>query len=492
MKRCFIPLTLLFLFNFRPVSGQEMLGMTLGNYAGVNSIQLNPSAIHNSKTYLDVQFLGAGLFLQNNYLYQSKSDYKFVHFFQSGYEWPTHIEDYAYEVRIFYHYDNERDKNVYSSVRINGPGAMLIWGNHAFALFTAARSVFSLHNVPFDVANFAYLGFDYWPQHNINYQDNRPFSGAGMAWGEIGLTYSYKFFSGGYNQFAAGISIRRLFGYAGLYVNSRQFDYVVINDSTLNIRNMDAQMGFSLPVTYTDNSFQSDPLFRGGGFGFDVGITYQRLKRYHQKQTFTSLCGQRYEDYIYRIGIAVIDVGGIQFKTNAMKYNIDNRSSYWTNVNVINFRNIANLMDTISYKFYGDSKAALVGEKFTLWLPSALSIQFDYRIKENWYVNASLIYGFNFSRASLSRPSELSITPRYESKWFEASLPVSLYDWYLARIGLALRFYNVTIGTEKLGGFFNLNDFTGLDFYCSIKLFFNKGSCRSEKVFPCGNLEFNH
>jgi hypothetical protein len=491
IKKVFLIGCFLSYFLYFPLSGQEMLGTSLGNYSGINGVQLNPSAMHSSKTYLDIQFLGADAFLENNFLYQAKADYKFSHFFEAGYQWPTHQENYGTEERIFYWYNNKRFKNVYSSSRINGPGAMLIWNDHAFGITTAARNVVSLHEIPYELANFIYLGLNYQPQQNINYQDNRPFTAAEMGWAEVGLSYAYRFYARGLDILSAGISARRLFGFAGLYTNSRQLDYTVINDSTLSVKNMNVEYGLALPVNYSTNEIDLDQLFKGGGFGFDIGITYQRLKHFHKSHYFTSFCAQKYEDYVYRIGVSFIDIGAIRFKTNAKKYNIDNRSSYWDNLTSISFRSVDQLLDTISYKFYGNDTSALVGEKFMLWLPSALSVQFDYHLKDFWYINASLIYGFNLNKASLSRPAELSITPRYENDWFEVSLPLSLYDWYLPRIGLALRFYGFTIGTEKLGGFFNLNDFTGLDLYFSIKLFFNKGSCKGGSRIPCGNQEFN-
>jgi len=480
-----------FLFNLLVV-GQEMLGTSLGNYAGINSVQLNPSAMHNSRTYLDIQFLGADVFLENNFLYQDKADYKFSHFFESGYQWPTHQEGYGTEERIFYRYDNKKLKNVYSSIRINGPGAMLIWNDHAFGITTAIRNVTSAHNLPYELANFIHLGLNYQPQQNINYQDNRPFTGAEMGWAEIGLSYAYRFYARGFNMLSAGISVRKLFGFAGIYTHSRQLDYTVLNDSTLDVKNANIEFGLALPISYETNDVNLDKLFKGGGFGFDIGITYQHLKQYHTPHYGMSFCSQQYEDYVYRIGVSLIDIGAIRFTNNAKKYNIDNRASYWDNLNSIKFRNVNQMLDTISYKFYGNDTSAFVSDKILLWLPSAFSVQFDYHLKQNWYINATLIYGFNLSRASLSRPSELSITPRYEKKWFEASLPISLYDWYLPRIGLAFRFYGFTIGTEKLGGFFNLSNFTGLDLYFSVKLFFNKGSCRGgSRRNPCGNLEFN-
>lgn len=460
-----------------PAIAQEMLGATLGNYAGINSMQLNPSALHNSKQYLDVQVLGMDVFFQNNYLYQAKEDYSFLNFFKSGYQLPAHMEDYGTEERYFYTYENGRNKNMFVNQRINGPGAMLIWDRHAFALTTAIRSNASMDNVPEDVANFIYLGLNYVPQHNINYIINQKFGTAAASWGEIGLTYSYLLYQKRYDRISVGASVRRLLGLAGAYLAVDHMDYVVPNDSTMIVNNMDAKVGFSLPLDYSSNEFTTANLIKGGGFGFDVGITYTRTLRSAYKQYIRRPCEARYDDYLYRIGIAILDVGRIKFKTNAQDYAIDNRSSYWSDVNELDFVSIDQFMDTVSYQFYGDYNAAYRGDVVKVWLPSALSVQFDYHYTGPWYVNASLIYGFPLSRSSIRRPAQLSVTPRYETGWFEASLPISLYDWYLPRIGLALRFYGFTIGTEKLGQFFSISDFTGMDLYFSLKIPLDKGSC---------------
>ncbi|MEI7490868.1 MAG: DUF5723 family protein [Bacteroidota bacterium] len=485
-----MPVLLFFTLN-SPGVAQSMYGTVLGNYAGTNSIQVNPSALQNSKTWLDVQFIGAGVFVQNNMLYQKRNDYKFSHFFQNSYEWPSHSEGYGTEVRIFYSYNNHRPKSAFVNLRINGPGAMLIWGKHAFALTTAVRNVVSVHNLPYDMANFAYLGLNYRPQQKINYNDTRPFGGAQMAWAEIGLTYSYEVYGRGFNRINAGLSVRKLFGYAGIYSNVENMDYTVIDDSTVQIRNLKGEMGLSMPVDYQTNGITGSTAFRGGGFGVDLGVTYTRLVKPHQEQYFNRLCAQRYEDYLYRIGVALIDVGGIQFRTNAQKLVIDNRSAYWDQISRIKFRSIQQMLDTLSYKFYGDNTSAVAANKFTIWLPSALSVQFDYHVSKYAYINASLIYPVAFAKSTIYRPAELTFTPRYEARWLEVSLPVSLYDWYLPRVGIALRAYGFTIGCDKLGGFFNFNDFTGIDVYFSIKYFLDKGSCREKNKARCGNLEFS-
>lgn len=469
------------------VRSQEMLGTTLGNYAGINSVQLNPSAMLGSKQWLDIQLVGAGISLQNNYMYLAKEEFVIWDIFKSGFVLPTHDEDYGTEVRNFYRYDKANLKQVFINLRINGPGAMVIWKDNAFGIHSSIRSVTSIRKLPQDLANFLYLGLNYKPQQDINYQSDKHFGISHMTWFEVGLSYAYKVYGKGFNRVDAGVSVRKLFGLTALYSIIDKIDYIVQDDSTLQVNNLKASYGFSLPIDYTSNGAgsNSNPLVAGGGWGFDIGATYTRLKRSHQIQYIDRPCEQPYEDYLYRVGVALIDVGGIKFKHRAQTYAIDNRSSLWENLNDFNFSTVNQLMDTISYKFYGDPDAASADDKFTLWLPSSLSAQFDYHYLNNWYINAALVFPFRISKVSLARPALLAVTPRYESRWFDVGLPVSLYNWYQLRMGLSFRLYVLTIGTEKLGPFLGFSNFNGMDFYFSIKIPLEKGVCGRRMSGSC-------
>lgn len=479
-------LLLLILF-VRSSHGQEMLGTTLGNYAGINHVQLNPSGMVGSKQWLDVQLLGLDITLQNNYLYLAKNEFILWDIFKPGFVLPSHEEDYGTEVRNFYRYDNNNRKNFLIQLRVNGPGAMLLWDKQAFGIHSGARSVTSLRKMPVDLANFMYLGLNYKPQQNILYQHDKRFFLSQMSWFEVGLAYAREIYGRGFTRIDAGISIRKLFGLAGMYAVIDDIDYMVLNDSTMRIDNLNARYGFSLPLNYTSNAMevQTNPLTAGGGWGFDLGITYTRLKTTHQPRYFDRLCEQSYEDYLYRIGVSLIDIGAITFKNRAQTYQIDNQAALWENLTSFEFQNIDQMMDTISYQFYGDPDAAYQSDRFTMWLPSALAITFDYHYRNNWYANASLIMPFRLSPISVSRSALVAITPRYESYWFEANLPVSLYDWTQMRVGLSLRFYVLTIGTEKLGPFFGLSNFNGMDLYVSLKLPLDKGRCGKGRTEYC-------
>ena len=482
-----IIILLLFIIVLIPVKAQEMLGIVNSNYAGSVGSIINPSSIVNSKLYMDINLVTADIFAQNNYLYIHGEDYKLFQFLKRDPEFPMYGENN----QAFDHYLNEKLKYGFSNVRIIGPSAMVVKGNHAFALTTGVRTMVSLNRIPYEIANFAYEGLYYPSQFNINYNDH-DFDMTAMAWGEIGLTYAYIFKKIYNNQFSAGITLKRLFGYSGGYMRVNNIDYVVPNDSTADIRNLDAEVGYSLPLNYYNNDFPDDgKFFKGGGFGLDIGITYQKKARGYSNRKYNKLCQQPYEDYVYRIGISIIDIGSIKFKENAQKHVYDNVSTYWEEIDTLKYHNIHELSQTISNQFYGDPDESLKSNKISISLPAAFSFQVDYHYNKNWYINSTFIYPVKLGKISLRRPSQISITPRYEKMHYEFAVPISLYDFKQPRIGLSVRLYFLTIGTDKLGGFFGFNDFTGMDIYFSVKINFQKGFCFGGKRFmPCQNNEF--
>lgn len=477
---------LIFLVLASGAAGQSMLGLSAGNYTGVNSIMLNPSALAHSKTWLDIRLAGMDIFFSNNYLYLPAEEYKFANFFKSGYEWPSHTEEYTFESRIPYRYTNKHLKRAFNQQWILGPGASLLYKNHSFAFTTGMREIVSVRNLPYELANFSWLGLSYSPQQNINYRDRIPVRAAGMAWAEIALTYANTFYQRGFDTWTAGISVKRAMSFGGFYLYTSDLDYVIPDDTTIVINNLDADMGMAIPLDYQTNEINTDPLFKGNGFGVDVGITYKRLLRYHSDEDYGPLCAWPYAEYKYRIGLALLDFGGVRFKSNAVKMKIDNRSSTWENVDDLPFTNLDQFLDTLSYRFYGDYSSARVADGYFQWLPLAFSAQFDYRLTKQWYLNASLIHGIPLAKSLIVRPPELAITPRYESPLFDISLPVSLYEWTKPRIGLAMRIYGLTVGTEQLGSYLGFSDFTGLDFYFSLNIFFNRGGCNSSSPMHCG------
>ncbi len=462
---------------------QEMLGIISSNYTGVNGVLINPSSLHNSKLYLDINIIGADVFHQNNYLYIAAEEYNFTNFFKNDFNFPTHPTDNGAGDRPLYSIDNTSDKDAYSQVRVIGPSAMLQVNDHAFAISTGFRTINMVRNLPYDMANYFYYGLGYLPQRNNRYTNVEDFNVTTMTWSEIALTYSLilrKYYK---NKWSAGITTRGLLGQGASYINGYHADYTVPDGETIDIHRLDMDIGYALPVDYSTNSFLPGELIKGKGVSFDLGVTYQRNKKGHSNMKYRKLCYQKFDEYDYRIGFSILDLGAVTFTDNARLYQYENGSALWENVDSLAraYENINEFSEALSDKFCGSPTCALTAEKFKVALPTAISVQFDYHYKRSIYINATWVQPVRIGNAYIYRPAVLAVTPRFETNAFEFMVPISLYDYRTPRVGVAARFYNFTVGTDKILGFFNLTDFTGLDFYFSIKMFIPKGNCRKPR-----------
>jgi len=467
---------------------QEMLGLVNSNVAEVDGILINPAQLVNSKLYLDINLFTFNSFIDNSYLYIHKEDYKFLEFFRKQPQLPSYSESSM----PLDHYWDKINHYLYENLRLIGPSAMMVRGRHAFAFQTALRAVTSLRRIPYHLANFIYEGLNFVPQQNINYSAANV-TGATLVWGETGLSYSCIIAKRSKYLWTGGLTVKRLFGYSGAYFKADDMNYMVLNDSTLDIRRLNGEAGFALDMDYRNNDFPfRPPLIKGRGISFDIGVTFQKKSKDLPIKPFYSLCSQVYSDYLFRIGLSVIDLGWIRFTDHAQKHLFRDVNYYWEHFNEFTYTSVDGLFHELSGRFYdGDSTRSLVSDRVTVFLPTAVSVQADYRYYGRMYFNATFIYPLRVAPAQIVRPPLLAVTARFESHFFGMNLPLILYDLKYPRIGFSLRFWNLTVGSDKVLAFFNLTDFTGLDFYASLKLNFIKGRCLTfKKKYACKGMEF--
>jgi len=467
-------------FFGRSAKSQEMLGVTMGNYSGVASVSVNPAMIANTRYYLDINLASADVFFRNNFAYIPATDASIYSFIRDRDNLPT----YGPDDMNFTHYSNKNLKFTTISTKVLGPSAMIQLGNHSFALSTSAQFFTSANRIAYEMPLFAYYGMDTAFLHNINYIDY-DIDAASAAWMDVGLSYAYTAYEHLDQKITIGLTLKYIWSYTGMYMQSSNADYIVLDDSTINIKNLNGSTGFALPIDYSDNNQTvNDPLFKGRGFGVDLGVVYVKKKRVG-KERWDKLCGQEFDDYIFRVGISILDLGNMTYKNNAELHSFDDVSVYWQNYDTTNFTNINQMASELSNLFYGDPTASYRGNKIKIGLPTAVSIQADYNIYKNFYASGFWIHPLRFNSHTLRRPAQVAIVPRYESKYFEVNLPVSIYEYRYPRVGLSARFWFFTIGTERLGTWLGLANLDGLDFYASIKFGFGKGDCRTKFKNAC-------
>ena len=446
---------------------------------------VNPAMMTNTRSFLDINLVSGDLFVFNNFIYIPGSDYSMWDAVKT-----KPLPEYGEDNNNFLYYKNQDLKSAAVNLRIMGPSAMIQLGDHAFGFSTGLRVFTTGNNLPWEMPIYGYEGLKFndlqnvkFDDYNIDYQVN--------AWGEIGFSYAYNLIKYFDKQLTVGVSVKYLLGYSGAYADVKNIEYIVQSDSIINITNLEADLGFALPINYDNNEFpDSGPTIKGSGIGLDIGAVFIKRKFIDNKR-WRKLCEQRYEDYVYRIGVSILDIGSIKYKNNAQLHSYDNVNAI-LNVKNLAFDNLNQIVEELSSEFYGDPNASLRGNSFKVGLPTAISVQADYNFMKNIYLGGFWIHPLRLNKHTLRRPAQLSLVPRYETRFLEFSLPLSLYEYTEPRVGAALRLYFFTIGTERLGTWLGLSNLDGMDLYFSVKFSFDKGKCRSKSHNECYNNEYGY
>jgi len=427
-----------------------MFGVINSNYSGINRALINPSFIADSKLYLDINLFTGNVFLENNCLYISKRNYSLLRLLSRNPNFQTYGSG-----EIFRDEYNSLDKYFYANVRINGPSAMMNIGRHAFGFYEGFRTTISANDVPYHTAKLLFGGLPY-KQLQDKILPVEDFKTAKLVWSELAFCYAYSIIKNKLHFLSAGISIKYEMGLSGLYFNNINSEFSSTSDSTIVINNLNADYGYC-------NSSAGNK-----GFAFDFGITYEK-KPNESTMQFKKLCQQKYIEYFYKVGLSLLDFGSINFKNGTSNYNFSN-----TSLEFIGLRKVQELNSVLQAY---DSTNYHNSNSFKISLPKAFSAQLDIHPRKNFYINSTLIQSINLGKNLVRRPSQLSLTPRFEKRWIEFAVPVSLIDYKYLRWGVAFRIFNLTIGTEKFIGFTDIKNFSGLDFYISLKLNYAKGKC---------------
>ncbi|MEA3443990.1 MAG: DUF5723 family protein [Bacteroidota bacterium] len=462
-------ITVFLLFFFQASRAQEMWGIVNSNYAGINSTFINPALISDSKVWLDINLITIGAFAENNNLYIPHKELYFM-------EITSPAADFGDEAPIFKDtYDKQHMLKANANTLIEFPSVMLNLGNHGFGLKISARGSASQRGMEYHTTKFVYEGIDFDPQHN-EYYELRNFKTAGLTWTEFAFSYANVFRQVSDEHWAFGITVKKIQGMGGAFVNIPYAHYIVYDDSTFAAEEMDAEMGYALPLDYSNNEYNSDyGIFMGNGWAIDLGLVFQKKRDGNGLVRFKRACEQGWSSYKYKIGISLLDLGSVKLKDNAYQFNFDNAQTYWPGVNTFDPQNIESFSTEINSRF--DHSQDADASKISIGLPTAASIQFELHPAGYWFYNFTFIHPTPVFKNSIYRPTQISFTPRYEKRRFEISIPLSLYEWSRARFGVAVRFMNLTIGSDYFSSYTGWFDFYGSDIYISWKTNFAKGKC---------------
>lgn len=459
----------------------QQLGIANSNYAGTNSLYTNPSAIADSRHKFFMNLFSTEFGATNNYL---------------RYDAPVSLfklikNDMAFESEYIKENLNGKPKLVMAGAEFRGPSVMVqLNSRQSFAFTTRVKGAVQANNLSEEVARL-YKVADGEDESYLNkaYSNNAINLNANV-YSEFGLTYARVILEKGQHFVKAGATVKRLSGGYSAHLNIQNTDFSVEERELANgeefeyiasIDKIKAQYGYASMREF--DAMESGDVLRlltgsnsvGSGWGADLGLTYEYrpdASRYNISRNGTTVQDAESNKYKYRVGIALMDMGGINYDDAELvrAYNIERANKELNLSELGDAEDTEKMLDYLSQSL--DVSEAEKNTKLRAGLPTALHLNFDYQVKGAFYANATLIQGLRGKQAiGMRQNSLLAISPRVEFKKFEASMPIALQNNYsVLTVGAMIRFLHFYVGSDNIGGAFNIGNPYGANAYVGVSL----------------------
>jgi hypothetical protein len=432
---------------------QEQLGLRLETYAGVSSLAINPTGNLNNPLKWDVNLVGAGVFLENNYaflkkssllrLYQHRNDAEFI--LAEDKEGPT-----ADKVFIADFFNNRAKRFAVANAIAIGPAfAIRIGEQHSVGIFANDRLMGSSVNIP---NQFSYYKYDARP-FNESFEIPK-FQAAATFWREFGLNYAFSLPVRN-GSLGLGLNLKFLKGIEAAFLETLSpYQHTKQPGNIIMAGLPNGRFGFAQSTKYQNNFIIDEA--SGRGLGLDLGISYQA------------------NESKLKLSAALMDLGRIKFDNGAQAHRLDLDSTIsidFDDYEQFKSRDdLEEIVQNFGQNSLSDPDASLDGTAFKMALPAALNLQADYGVTEQFYVNALLMQRLPTFNIGPKRGNLLAVTPRWQHRWFSASVPVSVYNWSKLHVGFAARLGWLVIGSDDMASWFFNKNLTGADFYIALKV----------------------
>lgn len=486
MNRLIPPLLFLVSCFYTSVYAQHLPGVAMGNYAGTQALYHNPAFVADSRYSVHANLVGAQLYLANNHI-KYNAPYSFLSLMTNNV--PSQYRNEKGAI-ILPRVDLEQKlngnlKHLNLGIEARGPALMvsLLDGKVGIGLSSRMRTLLNLTQITEPIAQALRSrgkGKDIQQQLYENQSGTLHLNGMG----EVALTLGGVVLDNETDFFKVGITAKRLVGLYNAHIIINESSFNILPDATysnekelIRLPKISTQYGYTTDLAFKDFKFSPAWLLgnapAGSGWGLDLGMVYEYRPDVH-KYSYTER-GVRKRDgsknkYLYRVSVALTDVGRVKFKNpnyvNAFTADTTNRTLRYDR-----FKSLGS-----TEEFFGAVNQSLRVDpnsrttSFRSVLPTALQTSVDYQIQPNVYVNALWVQNLVSAKAfGMKGESVLAVTPRYEHRWYEVSVPVSLMNRYGSLgIGLAGRVGPVWFGTDHLTGLLNIGKPKAFNLYAGV------------------------
>jgi hypothetical protein len=209
----------LFLVTFSflvQLNAQEQFGVRMDAYMGMQTAFLNPSHTANQPLKWNLNIAGAGLFIDNSYLFLSKTN---VPNLLANADKVHLITEYKGnrppdgDIVVDF-FSNKRKSFATLQTKINGPAFTFHKGHHSGGIFYNAKFFSEAVRIPSELNYYELEKLPYKQVVSI-----RPVEARMMAWDEFGANYAYNWETN-VGRAQLGINVKYLRGFEGMYAGS--------------------------------------------------------------------------------------------------------------------------------------------------------------------------------------------------------------------------------------------------------------------------------
>ena len=444
-------LILLILINSIAAKSQSYIGYFHDNYAGVQSVLFNPASIADSRFKTDINLFSVSGSVGND-LY----GVKIFDVYKDGYDFDSQAK-----------FKPSFNNNGILNFDIMGPSFMFnIAPKHTLAIFTRARSVTNLRSINGNLIDQVKEGLDESESFNLNAGSPDV---ASNTWGELGISYAAVLYQNNQHFLKGGLTAKYLQGGTNGYLQGRNVE-VDFQEDLVNPENGALTTSGQLTIGASQDWEENEEYkFDSGarGFGFDLGLVYEwrpDYAKYDLNNAKRADNNFRYlNKYKLRFGLSVTDIGSINYKKSRLDtYDINGTVTQQM------IEDADNLYDFLrdNYTPISTSKGGKTN------LPTALHADVDWNIHNKFYLNLNgdinMVNKTKLNGTSIA--DRVSLTPRYESRWFSFYVPMTWMEYSGMQVGSGLRVGAFFIGSGSVVTNLVSKESKAVDFHLGIKI----------------------
>lgn len=462
---------------------QNYLGVHSSNYAGVMALDNQPASFVDGRFKFDLNLasVNVGAWQNAKYFDAGVLPAWWKKSFTTDTAWMSPDSTlYDRTMFDFYNYQsNAKARGIYMNYQIDLINfAFHINPKIAVGFSAKSRMIANIDDLDLKLAKLAENGLDFADLWNIDI-DDKIVNANMMAWNEYGFNYGQVISDEGEHFFKVGGRLKFLQGMASAYVYTDEMQYKLLNEDTAVYLQGSFKYGYSNNIDQFTNDFTIKPASRLG-LGLDLGFVYEWRPKYkeykYDMDNQTDLWMRSKEKYELRLGVSVVDIGGMKFTKGGLSRNFNVNSStldlrIFQDAN--SFQSFDSIIDSlVTTPGTGWSVTESTGETYYMNTPTALSLQADYHIWKWFYVNGTgminLLGKRNADRVKV--PTQFVLTPSFDHAWFGVHLPISVNSYSGWKAGIATRLGPLTVGVVDFNSLFARGKVRGTEFYAGLRV----------------------